>query len=134
MRMKGFSSFVEGISAFCGLRSSITVTFLHSCYRVFLLCERLVTNHVFVIRSVVDWEGPEALEKRNSESGTVKMVNTRQESVAPTEVSEVHVEAEERAESSYDGSGDEYVAELASPKGKGKVCVYDRFHTLQVLI
>lgn len=79
----------------------------------------------------MDWEGPEALEKRNAQPTSPKPpVKTKNKpkpkeepAVAPTVASpEAHRETEAEAdESSDDGSGDEYVAEHAKAKSKAKV-------------
>ncbi|THH32466.1 hypothetical protein EUX98_g1724 [Antrodiella citrinella] len=69
------------------------------------------------LHTVMNWEGPEASEKRTEGSKPAVRTSPRHSSAAPTETSEVHVEEEE---SSGDGSGDEYIAELAKSKGKGK--------------
>ncbi|TCD71834.1 hypothetical protein EIP91_003177 [Steccherinum ochraceum] len=88
------------------------------------------------LHTVMDWEGPEALEQRNadhSKPATAQTMNTRRASTAPTDASAhpppssepesptTKAEKEELEESSADdGSEDDYVAEVGKSKGKAK--------------
>ncbi|KAH8093285.1 hypothetical protein BXZ70DRAFT_392172 [Cristinia sonorae] len=77
------------------------------------------------LHTVMNWEGPEAVEKREAGSKATTRASgstsklSRPSSITPTDASEMQEQKEEpKEESSDDGSGDEYVAELAKSKGK----------------